>query len=66
MGLRGRLHRLITDAMTVWRSEGTNRFLTRRRMTEDELLKEYKDSQADGGEKSKPADQPSRGKEPTD
>ena len=65
MGLREKLHQLITDAMAVWRSEGTNRFLTRRRMTEDELLKEYKASQADGGEKSKPSDQPSGGKEPT-
>jgi hypothetical protein len=66
MGLKEKLHQMITDAMAVWRSEGSNRFLTRRGMTEDEMLKEYKDSQADGDEKSKTSNQPAGGKEPAD
>ena len=58
MGLKEKLSRLITDALAVWRVEGANRPFTRRGMTEDALLKEYKDSQT--------ADQPPETKGPKD
>jgi hypothetical protein len=64
MGLKGKLHQLITDALSVWRGEGANRPFTRRGMTEDELLNGYRFSEKDGGEEHRAPDRPSEARQP--
>jgi len=54
----GRIHRLITDALAVWRGAGANRPFTRRGMTDGELFEEYRHSQDDPDEETKTGEQP--------
>jgi hypothetical protein len=65
MGLMGKIHQLITDALTIWREAGVNRPFTRRGMTEDELLNGYRFSQKDGGKEGKTSSRSSEPKKPS-
>jgi len=58
----GRIHRLIADALLVWRGAGANRPFTRRGMADGELFEEFRHSQDDGKKETNTGEQPLTGK----
>ena len=58
MGIRKMFQQMISDTLALWRGTGANRPFTRRGgMTEEELLKEYKESRTVRDENDRPSDQ---------
>ncbi len=53
MSVKRRLHRLITDALSVWRTAEASRPFTRRGLSENELLEEYRRLEGEGDQKKK-------------